>query len=109
MRTRLTAPAASTPVSAIMFAQSPPRLVSPMKNCVPVLHAHAVEEEREPQRSDHRRRHRLRREPAHGECDEEHRSHAERESLDVDFAHQIADGDRQEQRHQRLLLEQCLD
>ena len=81
----------------------------PDEELLSVLHAHAVEEEREPQRSDHRRRHRLRREPAHGECDEEHRSHAERESLDVDFAHKIADGDRQEQRHQRLLLEQCLD
>ena len=42
-----------------------------------------------------------------GERDEQHRADAEREALDVDLADQVADGDRQEQRHQRLLLEQA--
>ena len=74
-----------------------------------VLHAHAIEEERETERPHHRRRHRLRREPAHGERDEQHRAHTEGEPLDVDLAHEIADGDREKQRHQRLLLEQRLD
>ena len=74
-----------------------------------VLHADAVEEERETQRPHHRRRHRLRREPAHEERDEQHRAHAEGEPLDVDLADQIADGDGEEQRHQRLLPEQRRD
>ena len=74
-----------------------------------VLHAHGIEEEREAERSDHRRRHRLRREPAHAERDEQHRADAERKALDVDLADQIADRDRQEERHQRLLLQHCPD
>ena len=74
-----------------------------------VLDADGIEEEREAERADHRRRRRLRREPAHGERDEQHRAHAEREALDVDLADEIADRDREEQRHQRLLLEQRLD
>jgi hypothetical protein len=73
------------------------------------LDADAVQEEREPQRPDYWRRHRLRREPAHAERDEEHRSHAKREPLDVYFADEIANGDRQEERHRLLLFEQCLD
>ena len=71
-----------------------------------VLHADGVEEEREPERAHHRRRRRLGREPADGERDEQHRADAEREALDVDLADEIADRDGQEQRHQRLLLEQ---
>ncbi len=71
-----------------------------------VLHAHGIEEQRQAQGAHHRRRDCLGREPAHRQRDEQHRPHAEREALDVDLAHEIADGDRQEQRHQRLLLEQ---
>ena len=74
-----------------------------------VLDADGVEEEREAERPDHRRRRRLRREPAHGERDEQHRPDAEGEALDVDLAHEIADRDREKQRHQRLLLEQRPD
>ena len=74
-----------------------------------VLDPHAVEKERKPQRPDHRRRHRLRREPAHSERDEEHRSHTEGKPLDVDLSDEIANSDCQEHRHQRLLLEQGLD
>ena len=74
-----------------------------------VLHAHGVEEEREAERADHGCRHRLGGEPAHREGDEQHGAHAERKALDVDLADEIADGDREKQRHQRLLLQQCPD
>ena len=87
----------------------PPGARQSEEKLLAVLHSHAVEKERETQRPNHRRRYRLGREPAHAERDEQHRTHTEREPLDVDFAHEIADGDREKQRHQRLLLEQRLD
>jgi hypothetical protein len=71
-----------------------------------VLHADAVEEERETERPNHRRRHRLGREPADEERDEQDRTDTEGEPLDVDLARDIPDGDREKQRHQGLLLEQ---
>ena len=74
-----------------------------------VLDPHGIEEERETERPDHRRRHRLGCKPAYGECDEQHGTHAEREALDADLADEIADRDREEQRHQGLLLEQRPD
>ena len=72
-----------------------------------VLHADGVEEEGEAEGADHPGRGGLRREPADGEGDEQHRADAEREALDVDLADEVADGDRQEQRHQWLLFEKC--
>ncbi len=69
-----------------------------------VLNADGIEKEREAERADHRRRRRLGREPAHCERDEQHRPDAERESLDVDLAHEITDRNREKHCHQRLLL-----
>ena len=74
-----------------------------------VLDAHGIEEQREADRADHRRRRRLGREPAHGERHEQHRADAEREALDVDLADEVADRDGEEQRHERLLLQKHPD
>ena len=74
-----------------------------------VLDPDRIEEERQAECPHHRRRHGLGCKPANGERDEQHGAHAEREALDIDLADEIADGDREEQRHQRLLLQQRLD
>ena len=79
----------------------------PEEELLAVLDAHGIEEERKAQRSDHRRRRRLRCKPAHGQCHEENRAHAKGKSPDADLSHDIADRDREKQRHQRLLLEHC--
>ena len=72
-----------------------------------VLDADGIKEERQAQRSDHRRRCRLGCKPAHRQGDEENRAHAKGKSFDADFSHDVTCRDREKQRHQRLLLEHC--
>jgi hypothetical protein len=74
-----------------------------------VLDADGVEEECEAEVPEHRRRRRLRREPAHPQRHEQHGPDAQGEPLDADFADEIADRDREEEGHQRLLLQHGTD
>ena len=74
-----------------------------------VLNSDGIEEQGKADRADHWRRHRLRRKPAHGERDKQHRADAEREAFDVDLAHEVTDRDREEHCRKRLLLQEDPD
>ena len=85
------------------------RTREPREELLPVLDADRVEKERESEGSQHRRGRRLGGEPTHPQRDEENGSHPERESPDVQLPEQVSDRRRQEERHQRLLLERDPD
>ena len=109
MNKRLTAPDDKDADRRDQVGTQPAGARQAEEELAPVLDAHGVEEERKAQRSDHGRRDGLRGEPSHAQGHEQDRAHAQGESLEVDLSHQVADRDSEEQREQRLLLEQRPD
>src|SRR4030095_85190 len=75
------------------------------KELLAALDTNCIQEKSESECSHHCRRDRLRRKPSDGESDKQDCPYTKRETLDVDLTDQITNRDRQEQRHQRLLLE----
>src|SRR5262249_56737129 len=79
------------------------------ENLLSILDTDGIEEEREAERSEHRNGRGLRRKPTHAQSDKEDRAPSQGKPPNVDLAHDVANCDREKERHKRLLFEPGAD